>query len=400
MTHLFSALTPEWSLPALAVAPLVQYTVEGALVAAVLWIGWRLTRTLEVRTRELRASEERIRELFEHSVEGVYESGAEGGFERVNPAMARMFGFASPAEMQKMKPEETARIYVSPTRRAEFLAALGTGDHVTNFESAVRLRDGSTIWISENVRALRDGAGRLRRLQGFVSDITARKQAELELRASEVRYRMLFENSPVGIIELNSLETVELFDRLRAEGVTDLAAWIAAHPDAAKKLVMHLPIVGMNAAALRLIGASTVDEVRQGLARIFGSEALALRRRALLELWDGVHDVEGETDLNSLDGTTRRVYARWWMPQVTGRPRGERTQLALIDLTATSQAQSALAAERERLSVTLRAMTEGVVTTDPAGAVQFMNEAAGALTGWSPVEAVGRLIDEVCAHTD
>ncbi len=472
-----------------------------------------------------------------------------------------MFGYESPAEMVKMKPEDTARIYVSPTRRDEFFQALGLGDRVTNFESAVRLQDGTMIWISENVHAVRDKDGKLLRLQGFVSDITARKRAELDLRASEVRYRMLFENSPVGIVELNSLETVKWFDRLRAEGVTDLAAWMEAQPEAAKELLMHLPIVGMNAAALRLVGANTADETRRGFGRIFGLEALALRRRALLEFWDGNHDVEGETNLTSLDGTARRVYARWWMPHVAGRPRGERTQLALIDLTATRraetaqqqsetrsraifehspvaliefayhgmkeqlavlraqgvvdlaahfeahpdvqattlgkarltalndatvrllgartkeevianldriftpeamaarrnnllalwrgecrnegeftlttldgrkrriahrwwmpevdgapgyewaqtaliditdirEAETALVAERAQLAVTLRAMTEGVITTDPAGVVQFMNAAAGTLTGWAPDAAVGRPIDEVCRLTD
>ncbi len=558
---LLSALPFQRPLPFVAGATLVENISEGALVIAVVWVGWRLTRALEARTRELRASEERFRDLFEHGIEGVYESGSQGGFERVNPAMARLFGFASPEEMVKMKPEETAGIYVSPGRREEFLQLLGSSDRVTNFESAVRRRDGVTIWVSENVHAVRDARGQLLRLQGFVSDITARKRAELDLRASETRYRMLFENSPVGIVELNSLETLARFERLRAEGVTDLAAWMAANPEAAKELVVHLPIVGMNAAALRLIGANTAEEVRRGFGRIFGLEALALRRRSLVEFWEGSHDLEGETNLTSLDGTTRRVYARWWMPQATGRPRGERTQLALIDLTATRQAEAAqqqsetrsraifehspvaliefdyrgmkewlatlraqgvkdleahfeaqpesftatlaktrltamnnatvqllgaqskeavianldriftpeamearrsnlialwngecrnegeftlttldgrqrrivhrwwmpdgegepgyewaqtaliditdiraaeaaLVAERARLAVTLRAMTEGVITTDPAGVVQFMNEAAGALTGWTPVAAIGRAIDEICRLTD
>ena len=386
--------------PFVAVTTAMEYSIEAVLIAGVLWLGWRLTRALERRTRELHASEERFRELFEHGVEGVYESGCEGGFVRVNPAMARIFGFAGADEMMKMKPEETARIYVSPTRRDEFFQMLGTSDHVTNFESAVRRRDGTAIWISENVHAVRDAQGKLLRLQGFVSDISARKRAELELRASEVRYRMLFENSPVGIVELNSLETVARMDRLRGEGVADLAEWMAANPEAAREMGIYMPIVGMNAAALRLVGARTAEEVRSNLGRIFGPEALALRKRALLDLWEGRHDIEGETSLTSLDGVIRRVYARWWMPQVAGRPRGERTQLALIDLTAVKSAESALAAERERLAVTLRAMTESVFTVDPAGIVQFINESAGVLTGWQPAAAIGRLLDEVCPLCD
>jgi PAS domain S-box-containing protein len=58
--------------------------------------------------------------------------------------------------------------------------------------------------------------------------------------------------------------------------------------------------------------------------------------------------------------------------------------------------EQALAAERERLSVTLRTMTEAVVTVDSSGNVLFMNDAAGHLTGWPVQLAVGRPLGEVC----
>ena len=54
-------------------------------------------------------------------------------------------------------------------------------------------------------------------------------------------------------------------------------------------------------------------------------------------------------------------------------------------------------AERERLRVTLRSMNEGVITTDTEGIVQFVNEAAADMTGWTLGAAMGRRIGEICA---
>src|SRR5262249_45122547 len=141
----------------------------------------------------LRASEERFRSLFEHAAEGVYESVPSGKFRNVNPAFARMFGFASPAEMMAASPDAVTDLYLVPGRRDEFVAAMAASDVLMGFESEVHKRDGTPFWISENVRAIRDGSGKTMYLQGFVSDITDRKRVEKALRESESRYRTLFE---------------------------------------------------------------------------------------------------------------------------------------------------------------------------------------------------------------
>jgi PAS domain S-box-containing protein len=69
----------------------------------------------------------------------------------------------------------------------------------------------------------------------------------------------------------------------------------------------------------------------------------------------------------------------------------------IVDITARRDAELALAAEKERLAVTLGSMTEGVITIDPDGRVLFINRAAADLTQWElGSEAVGRPVSEVC----
>ena len=83
-------------------------------------------------------------------------------------------------------------------------------------------------------------------------------------------------------------------------------------------------------------------------------------------------------------------------PVIDGRPFYACTQLVLVDVTEMKSAEHALAAERERLSVTLRAMSEAVVTIDQGGVIQFMNDAAAELTGWPAAAAIGHPLREVC----
>src|ERR1051326_1608669 len=58
-------------------------------------------------------------------------------------------------------------------------------------------------------------------------------------------------------------------------------------------------------------------------------------------------------------------------------------------------AENALAAEKERLAVTLRSIGDGVITTDAEGRITLLNQAAETLTGWTQAEAAGRPLDEV-----
>ncbi len=67
-----------------------------------------------------------------------------------------------------------------------------------------------------------------------------------------------------------------------------------------------------------------------------------------------------------------------------------------VDITARREAELALAAEKERLAVTLGSMGEGVITIDSHGRVLFINRAASAMVQWSSDEAVGIDVTKIC----
>jgi PAS domain S-box-containing protein len=348
------------------------------------------------RTRELRRNEEAFRKLFEDSMEGVYESTPDGTFKRANPALARMLGYPSVDRLVRLTAAETSRLYLAPGRRDEFLARLGVSSNIANFESEVRRPDGSTIWISENVRAVRDSDGRLKRIQGFVTDVTSRKQVETALRASESRFRVLFEHTPIAIVEYDYRPTAAWLESLRAAGVGDLDAWFDEHLEELETAMACVVVTGANSAALKLVGADSFEVAVSSMPKIFTNDAYQARRGTFLAVWNGRYLADGELTLHSLDGTVRKVHYHWWTPVIDGRPMFERTQLALLDVTEARSAENALAEEREQLRVTLRAMAEGVITTNTEGLVQYMNEAAGQLTDWSPDIAIGRPFEQVC----
>jgi PAS domain S-box-containing protein len=263
-------------------------------------------------------------------------------------------------------------------------------------EFRMRCKDGNYKWILSRGMALFDQAGKPQRLVGSHSDIDERKRAEESLRASEERYRVLFENSPVAIIEYDLRGLQAWLDELKAGGADDFDAYADAHPGVFDDVLPGAVLAGVNRETLHLVGASSRAEALAALPRIVTADMGRVRRSLCRALWQGQGAVEGEMRINALDGTSRRVFYRWWVPVLGGRPSFAWTQVVLVDMTGIKRTEEALAAERERLAVTLRAMAEGVITTDTEGKVLFVNNAAGELTGWPEQGAIGRALEDVC----
>ena len=129
-------------------------------------------------------AEERYRRLFEGAIEGIFLSTPDGKYLSVNPAHARMCGFETPAKLIESVNNIGAELYADEGVREEFKRIIEERGSVENMEYQLRRRDGSTIWVSENARAVRDAAGRTISYEGTIEDITDRKRAELERQAT------------------------------------------------------------------------------------------------------------------------------------------------------------------------------------------------------------------------
>ncbi|AGH73032.1 diguanylate cyclase [Edwardsiella piscicida] len=56
--------------------------------------------------------------------------------------------------------------------------------------------------------------------------------------------------------------------------------------------------------------------------------------------------------------------------------------------------------ERERLHITLSAIGEAVISTDPQQIIRFMNPSAEKMTGWAPTRAIGRPLEQIVTLQD
>ncbi|MGB3514521.1 MAG: adenylate/guanylate cyclase domain-containing protein, partial [Microcoleaceae cyanobacterium] len=139
-------------------------------------------------------AEKRYHQIVENAVEGIFQTTPDGRFISANMALARIYGYSSPEELIENIHDISSQVYCQANRRQEFISAIEADNAVYNFESLVYCKDGNTIWISENARAVNNSQGKLLYYEGTVSNITDRKIAQEALKFQQQQMQQLLLN--------------------------------------------------------------------------------------------------------------------------------------------------------------------------------------------------------------
>jgi len=193
--------------------------------------------------KKLLESEERHRSIFENAVEGIYQSTREGHFISVNPAMARIHGFASPEEMATSITNIGEQIYVNPGERVKYQKIIEEQGTVEAFETQLYTKGRSIIWVSMNARAVKDTSGNVLYYEGIVEDITKRKLAEEELKYTLEKLRAIL-NATVRAMAV-TVETRDPYTAGHQRRVANLSRAIAQEMHLFKDVVDGIRVAGL-----------------------------------------------------------------------------------------------------------------------------------------------------------
>jgi PAS domain S-box-containing protein len=173
----------------------------------------------EVARAELAASQERLTLALDATSDGIYDVDFATGTTHYSPRYAAMLGY-TPEELPPS--QETWEQLLHPDDREEALRRLAEclGGATEKYEMEFRLytKSGEWRWVLSRGKVVgRDEDGKPLRLVGTHRDITARMEARRALRASEEKYRLLFDNASEGVfvaqdgvVRLSNLATARL----------------------------------------------------------------------------------------------------------------------------------------------------------------------------------------------
>ncbi|MGB9978611.1 PAS domain S-box protein [Methanobacterium sp.] len=142
------------------------------------------TSELEDAYQILKEKEMKYRSLYENAPVGIFHSTLNGKYIDVNPELARLLGYDSPEDLISTANKTSIAdvIYVNKNLRPGFLESALKADAWFKTENLYRRKDGEVIIGDLSFRDFgKDKDGNLL-LEGFMTDITARKRSDERLR--------------------------------------------------------------------------------------------------------------------------------------------------------------------------------------------------------------------------
>jgi PAS domain S-box-containing protein len=132
-------------------------------------------------------SEERFRGLFEHAALGIYQTTPDGQILAANPALCQMLGYTTLEHMQRQNLNNPELFTSVP--RSQYMMEMEKTGYILGYEASWKKTDGTTLFVRESARTVRDSNGKTIYFEGYLEDITEQKRIEAERIALEDQLR-------------------------------------------------------------------------------------------------------------------------------------------------------------------------------------------------------------------
>ena len=130
----------------------------------------------------LKESVEQYHKIYDNALEGMFQVSLEGKCFKANKALAKIMGHDSLEAVFASTRFNDDQLWVDNAEKNRYIKLFNEQDVILEFETQFRKVNGEIIWVSLNTKLLRDENGNKLHYEGFILDITERKENELTIK--------------------------------------------------------------------------------------------------------------------------------------------------------------------------------------------------------------------------
>lgn len=309
-----------------------------------------LSRELTATVRMLNDVESQLREahkknqiILDSIGDGVISVNQQGVVEYINPVATQLTGWS--LEQAKNSPlKNIMHIVDSSLNRVienSVEKVITTGNKVSMEENGYLIaKNGKKYPISDTASPIYDIDGQLSGVVLVFRDISLEHQLLESAQKNINIYRNLFEHNEISIWDEDLTAIYLALEKLRDEGIIDLAEYIKAHPYFALNLVKKIKVNHVNPATLKLFGASAESEFIYNIEQTFDTNSINIFIDELLAIWNKNKLFRSEISFRRLDGIIIFVIISFRIP--IHEKEFSSIPVTIQDITELKQAEAAL----------------------------------------------------------
>jgi len=334
----------------------------------------------------LRQAETKYRNIFENAVEGIFQISIDGHYLSANPALARIYGYDNPQVMMASLGGFEQQLYVDRVQRSKAIEQLHREGQIVGFEQQIYRQDGTTTWISENARVVRDESGEILYYEGTVEDITGRKTAQEALQKANEELESRVEERTAALRNSNQRLMLEVSERQRVEAAlrnseAELRALFAAMTDVITVFDAQGHYVKIVTTNSETVYSPTTDRLGKSVYEIFPAAKASIFVRHIQRALNTGQTVSLEYSLNIPDAPEGQREV-WFAASVSPMPDNCAIWVAR-NITERKRVLDALQQAEEKFRSIFENAAEGIFQIAPDGRCLNANPALIEMFGYS-----------------
>lgn len=202
-----------------------------------------------------------LNSFFRRMPVALYRTSTTGELIAANPALASLLGFATVDEMMAVLPSVES-IYMDPAQRTDWLQRIATEGVILDFDVQLSRPDGSTIWVRDSARAMRDEKGHIEYYEGSLIDVTDKFEASRAKDDFIATVSHELRNPLAAMLGLGQ-ELADRYDTFTDVERRDMANMIARQADDASWLIEDLLVAYRDNMSQVSVSIQEVDVTKE-----------------------------------------------------------------------------------------------------------------------------------------